>query len=176
MGCSAAQSALTNENTKAGLWKSKTNKDPLDLEDFINQMLKLHNEERKKNDSEELKLNEDLNSLALEYSENIKSNQEKIKKFKYINFFKELIFGENIAYSETKEPKKIFETWLNKDKNYETNSNKFLKANAHYTQIIWKNTKEIGISISHDKENKRYCTVILYYPPGNVLGGFPDNV
>ena len=141
MGCSAAQSALTNENTKAGLWKSKTNKDPLDLEDFINQMLKLHNEERKKNDSEEVKINEGLNSLALEYSENIKSNPEKIKKLKYINLFKELIFGENIAYSETKEPKKIFETWLNKDKNYETNNNKFLKANAHYTQIIWKNTK-----------------------------------
>ena len=68
MGCSATQSALTKENTKAGLWKSKTNIDPLDLEDFINQMLKLHNEERKKNDSEELKLNEDLNILALEYS------------------------------------------------------------------------------------------------------------
>ena len=176
MGCSAAQSALTNENTKAGLWKSKTNKDPLDLEDFINQMLKLHNEERKKNDSEELKLNEDLNSLALEYSENIKSNPEKIKKFKYINIFKELIVGENIAYSKTKEPKKIFETWLNKDKNYETNSNKFLKANAHYTQIIWKNTKEIGISISHDKENNRYCTVILYNPPGNTLGSFHENI
>ena len=176
MGCSAAQSALTNENTKAGLYKSKTNIDPLDLEDFIKQMLKLHNEERKKNDSEELKLNEDLNSLALEYSENIKSNPEKIKKFKYINIFKELIVGENIAYSKTKEPKKIFETWLNKDKNYETNSNKFLKANAHYTQIIWKNTKEIGISMSYDEENNRYCTVILYNPPGNTLGSFHENI
>ena len=172
MGCSAAQSALTNENIRG----SKTNIEPLDLEDFINQMLKLHNEERKKNDSEELKLNEGLNSLALEYSENIKSNPEKIKKFKYINFFKELIVGENIAYSETKEPKKIFETWLNKDKNYETNSNKFLKANAHYTQIIWKNTKEIGISMSYDEENNRYCTVILYNPPGNTLGSFHENI
>ena len=172
MGCSAAQSALTNENIR----RSKTNIEPLDLEDFINQMLKLHNEERKKNDSEELKLNKDLNSLALEYSENIKSNPEKIKKLKYINLFKELIFGENIAYSETKEPKKIFETWLNKDKNYETNSNKFLKANAHYTQIIWKNTKEIGISMSYDEENNRYCTVILYNPPGNTLGSFHENI
>ena len=157
--------------------KAKRNEDFLDLEDFINQMLKLHNDERKKNKSIELKLNENLNLLACEYAENLKSNQGKIKyrHFMY-NIYNGLILGENIAFSETKEPKKIFDYWLNERKNYKTNNKKFSKENAHYTQIIWKNTKEIGISISHDKENKRYCTVILYYPPGNVFGGFPDNV
>ena len=37
-------------------------------------------------------------------------------------------------------------------------------------------TNEIGIGIANDVENKKYCVVVLYYPPGNTLGEFPKNV
>ncbi len=185
MGCTKSTATLVTENEttqsneiiinkKSSIHKAKTNKDTLDIDDFINQMLKLHNDERKKNNSNELKLNEALNLLATEYSENLISKQEKVKFKNYM--FNGIILGENIAFSETKEAKKIFELWLKKDVNYEKTSKKFLKANAHYTQIIWKNTTEVGISICHDVENKKYCTVVLYNPPGNTLGSFPENI
>ena len=183
MGCTKSTSTLVTETTqsnvtiinkKSSIHKAKTNKDTLDIDDFINQMLKLHNDERKKNNSNELKLNEALNLIATEYSENLISKQEKVKFKNYM--FNGIILGENIAFSETKEAKKIFELWLKKDVNYEKTNKKFLKANAHYTQIIWKNTTEVGISICHDVENKKYCTVVLYNPPGNTLGSFPENI
>ena len=99
------------------LKKAKRNENCLDLDDFINQMLKLHNDERKKNKSIELKINEALNLLACEYAEYLKSNQGKIKyrHFMY-NIYNGLILGENIAFSETKEPKKIFDYWLKERK------------------------------------------------------------
>ena len=102
---------------KIPIKKSKRNEDFLDLDDFINQMLKLHNDERKKNKSIELKINEALNLLACEYAEYLKSNQGKIKyrHFMY-NIYNGLILGENIAFSETKEPKKIFDYWLKERK------------------------------------------------------------
>ena len=104
---------------KITIKRAKRNEDCLDLDDFINQMLKLHNDERKKNKSIELKINEALNLLACEYAEYLKSNQGKIKyrHFMY-NIYNGLILGENIAFSETKEPKKIFDYWLNERKNY----------------------------------------------------------
>ena len=71
MGCTAsASSTITTENTQANdqkiiaINKCKTNKDSLNLDYFINQMLKLHNDERKKNNYEELKINGTLNLLA----------------------------------------------------------------------------------------------------------------
>ena len=184
MGCTAsANSTITTENTQANdqkiiakkpsINKCKTNKDSLDLDYFINQMLKLHNDERKKNNYEELKINGTLNLLASEYSDNLISNPKKVNYTNYM--YNGLFLGENIAYSETKDTKKIFNTWLKTGNNYETNKNKFSKENAHYTQIIWKNTKEIGISMSYDEETKKYCTVVLYNPPGNTLGSFPEN-
>ena len=184
MGCTAsANSTITTENTQANdqkiiakkpsINKCKTNKDSLDLDYFINQMLKLHNDERKKNNYEELKINGTLNLLASEYSDNLISNPKKVNYTNYM--YNGLFLGENIVYSETKEAKKIFNSWLKTGNNYETNKNKFSKENAHYTQIIWKNTKEIGISMSYDEETKKYCTVVLYNPPGNTLGSFPEN-
>ena len=98
------QSNVTNINKKSSIHKAKTNKDTLDIDDFINQMLKLHNDERKKNNSNELKLNEALNLIATEYSENLISKQEKVKFKNYM--FNGIILGENIAFSETKEVKK----------------------------------------------------------------------
>ena len=111
--------------------------------------------------------------LASEYSDNLISNPKKVNYTNYM--YNGLFLGENIAYSETKDTKKIFNTWLKTGNNYETNKNKFSKENAHYTQIIWKNTKEIGISMSYDEETKKYCTVVLYNPPGNTLGSFHEN-
>ena len=71
----------------------------------------------KKNKSIELKLNETLNLLACEYAEKLILYQGKIKyrHFMY-NIYNGLILGENIAFSETKEPKKIFDYWLKERK------------------------------------------------------------
>ncbi|KAI1787005.1 CAP domain-containing protein [Ganoderma leucocontextum] len=68
--------------------------------------------------------------------------------------------------------------WTNEVSEYNAQSPK----PSHFTQVVWKNTKQVGCAV-HD------CSTIFppkygvakfyaceYYPVGNVLGEFPQNV
>ena len=46
---------------------------------------------------------------------------------------------------------------------------------SRFTQLIWKNSKEVGFGIAKSKSGKFYC-VANYYPPGNLLGEYKENV
>ena len=156
---------------KAFLNRSRTNADDFDFENYKKNMLKLHNDLREKHSSLELKENEELNDIATEYAESLVDKKENILK-KYKNE----IVGINIIISESKKPEDIFKKILNEENNYNYNENKFSKNNGHFTQIIWKNTTDIGFGFWEDKEKEKYYSVILYYPAGNILGEFKQNV
>ena len=59
---------------------------------------------------------------------------------------------------------------------YDFEKKKFSKEKGHFTQIIWKETTDIGIGFYYDNINRKLCTVVLYYPAGNTFGDFPNNV
>ena len=48
----------------------------------------------------------------------------------------------------------------------------------HFTQLIWKSTKYIGVGKTLTKRNKMTCTIIVarYEPRGNIPGDFNENV
>ena len=46
---------------------------------------------------------------------------------------------------------------------------------GHFTQMVWKNTKEFGAGKAITKEGK-VILVGFYSPPGNVMKQFEDNV
>ncbi|KFM74773.1 Golgi-associated plant pathogenesis-related protein 1, partial [Stegodyphus mimosarum] len=46
---------------------------------------------------------------------------------------------------------------------------------GHFTQVIWRNSKEMGIGKAVSRRNRVYV-VANYYPAGNVLNKFADNV
>ena len=46
---------------------------------------------------------------------------------------------------------------------------------GHFTQLVWKATKEIGVGIYYKPGSGTYV-VTRYYPPGNMLGTFAPNV
>ena len=43
---------------------------------------------------------------------------------------------------------------------------------GHYTQMVWKDTKRVGIASAVSKNGKVYV-VARYYPAGNYLGEYP---
>jgi len=43
---------------------------------------------------------------------------------------------------------------------------------GHYTQMIWKNTKQIGVGVAACK-NGNFVVVANYSPPGNYMGEYP---
>jgi len=46
---------------------------------------------------------------------------------------------------------------------------------GHFTQLVWKGSKQIGCGASCNNSNKCYVTC-NYYPPGNYIGQFASNV
>lgn len=58
-------------------------------------------------------------------------------------------------------------------KNYSTFS-----ISGNFSQLIWKDTKEVGVGTSHTNEgnDKKAVFVCLYYPAGNVMKEFTKNV
>ena len=74
--------------------------------------------------------------------------------------------------SEIRDPK--FRNWYGEVKNHNY-SGDWKSNTGHFTQIIWKDTKEVGFGKCRDKGGNIYV-VANYYPAGNVLGYFKYNV
>ena len=46
----------------------------------------------------------------------------------------------------------------------------------HFTQLIWKGTKEIGVGMALTNNRKTGFIVARYFPAGNKMNHFPENV
>ena len=161
-------------NKKPPISRSRTNAEDFNLDTYIELILKMHNDLREKHNSPPLSNNEELNTIASEYAESLVNN-----KGKYIyspKIYKGQLVGENIVISESKKPEEIFNSLVKGQKIYDYDENKFSKITGNFSQIIWKETTDIGIGFWHDKNNKKYYSVILYYPIGNCLGEFKENI
>ena len=153
---------------------SRTNAEEFDLDKYKDLMLKLHNEFRDNYNLPLLSKNEELNDMASKYAESLVENKGKF--INTSNIYNGQLVGENIIISESKKAEDVF-NMITKEKNsYDYKKNKFSKLAGHFTQMIWKETTDIGIGFMEDKENKKYYSVILYYPTGNCLGQFKKNV
>jgi hypothetical protein len=63
--------------------------------------------------------------------------------------------------------------WYNEIKNYTYSKIDDSNSNAwHYTQMIWKNTKEVGLGMA-TCPNGNVVIVANYNPAGNFSGEFP---
>ena len=68
----------------------------------------------------------------------------------------------------------ICDEWYKESENYNYKLNKFQKGTGHFTQMIWKDTKEVGFGLKK-KDNINYV-VAYYYPSGNIFNEFISNV
>ena len=84
--------------------------------------------------------------------------------------------GVNIYNGDKKiSPEDICKEWYNENKFYNYDIDKFQKKAIHFTQIVWKNTTEVGFAFT-SKKSKKCIGVALYYPAGNIFDEFKDNV
>jgi len=86
--------------------------------------------------------------------------------------------GENIAYGTARvyDASDLFGFWSSESKWFITGPNYpdvSTTGNAldvaHYTQILWSKTTEVGCGLSESSSGLNYLTC-QYYPPGNILG------
>lgn len=64
--------------------------------------------------------------------------------------------------------------WYDEVKNYNYSKPTFSGNTGHFTQLVWKGTKSVGFGMA----SKGATTVVVanYYPPGNYIGQFAQNV
>lgn len=66
-------------------------------------------------------------------------------------------------------------SWYDEIQHYNFNAAGFNSNTGHFTQVIWRNSKKLGIA--KVRNNKGQIFVVANYdPPGNYQGQFPENV
>jgi hypothetical protein len=63
--------------------------------------------------------------------------------------------------------------WIQEERQW-TYGSSFSSATGHFTQVVWKNTRQVGCAVSNCS-GRRFVTC-SYYPAGNVIGQFNSNV
>jgi len=68
-------------------------------------------------------------------------------------------------------PGEVVETWLAERADYNPDVNTCAGVCGHYTQVVWRTTREVGCGMAFD--GYRQVWVCEYDPPGNVVGARP---
>ena len=141
------------------------------LEKIYNTILKIHNDIRQKNKHEKIELKDNLTQLAQKTADNFDILEE--SNFQIENYNnKPLGINYEKFNGDNSKIKDICEKWIKEGNKKQIKNFSKIK---HFTQIIWKNTKEIGIGYS-ELNDKEKILVILYYPAGNIFEEFDNNI
>jgi uncharacterized protein YkwD len=68
-------------------------------------------------------------------------------------------------------PESVVHAWAAESRDYDYRSNSCRSRCGHYTQIVWRNTKQIGCAVSRTQQTEVW--VCEYNPPGNYVGERP---
>ena len=133
---------------------------------FDREMVSAHNEIRAQAGVPPLVWSERLEAVAEDWAKTLLSRRE----FSHRPNGK---LGENLfaitgARSSTTE---VIRAWADEARNYDYRSNRCSDVCGHYTQIVWRDTKQVGCGVARD--NRREIWVCNYDPPGNWVGHRP---
>ncbi|XP_077988363.1 Golgi-associated plant pathogenesis-related protein 1-like [Glandiceps talaboti] len=146
------------------------------LKNLRQDVLKCHNKYRSKHSASSLKLNDSLNKTAQDWAEQM----AKSDRFGHRPNGK---YGENIYYAMnsrglgTLTGQSVVQSWYDEIKNYNFKRGGFSSGTGHFTQVVWKGSKELGLGFapSRNRANTWYV-VANYNPAGNVQGQYDQNV
>lgn len=78
-------------------------------------------------------------------------------------------------YSALPTAREVVKEWYEEARNYNYDTNTLVYNSLHFTQIIWKDSKELGIAYVKNSMGQTFV-VANYNPKGNILGQFQENV
>jgi pathogenesis-related protein 1 len=89
-----------------------------------------------------------------------------------------IFYGSSLIYSDgrrevsKKAAKDAVDTWAHEINWYDYSDNSCHMECGHYTQVVWRDTKEVGCAMAICA-NKSQLWVCNYYPAGNMVGKKP---
>ncbi|XP_075041580.1 uncharacterized protein LOC142101202 isoform X2 [Mixophyes fleayi] len=146
----------------------------IDLKQFEKDFLSAHNKYRKLHGSPPLQLSQDLCKSSKKWAEHLLS----IRTLQH----SDTKLGENLYYKSSSSPKDLpgnepVDSWYSEIENYNFNNPGFSGNTGHFTQVVWKDSKEVGFGVATDGK-RVYFLVAQYSPAGNITnpGYFERNV
>lgn len=140
---------------------------------FEAEFLQVHNAYRKQHGAPPLTINKNLCRSAQQWAEHLLS----IKTLKH----SKKNYGENLYYAWSSANKKLtgheaVDSWYSEIKDYNFSRPGFSSNTGHFTQVVWKDTEELGIGLATD--GNTIFVVGQYQPAGNITnaGYFEKNV
>lgn len=84
-------------------------------------------------------------------------------------------FGENLfaITGAAASPAEVINDWASEARDYDYRSNRCRSVCGHYTQLVWRDTKEVGCAVARSRRENREVWVCNYDPPGNYVGERP---
>lgn len=141
---------------------------------FEEDFLRAHNDYRRKHGVPPLELSKKLSKYAEEWAKVLvkKGSMEHRDQNDY---------GENIFYAWSSDPNFVVsgnepvDKWYSEIKDHKFGKEPTSLGTGHFTQVVWEDTKEVGVGVAKSKEGQIYV-VANYYPPGNMIGSFATKV
>jgi uncharacterized protein YkwD len=84
--------------------------------------------------------------------------------------------SENLAWGGDRSADSAVDAWYKEIGDYNYNKPGFASATGHFTQMVWKGTKQIGCGVAKCYFGAVRFWVCRYTPQGNWAGQFPQNV
>lgn len=133
---------------------------------FDREIVSAHNEIRARIGVPPLVWSDHLEGIARDWAKTLLSRKE-------LSHRSHSQLGENLfaitgARSSTAE---VIRAWAGEAKNYDYRLNRCRDVCGHYTQIVWRDTRQVGCAVARD--NRREIWVCNYDPPGNWVGHRP---
>ena len=147
---------------------------PISGTDFQKSALDAHNNYRAKHHVGKLVLNQELCDIAQKYAEELARTGNFAHS--HNNFYGDNM-GENLfaCYGMKINGKMMTDDWYNEVNMYNFNNPGYISGTGHFTQIVWKGSKQVGFGYAQARDGY-YYGVANYYPAGNFIGEFEDNV
>ncbi|XP_078357919.1 Golgi-associated plant pathogenesis-related protein 1-like isoform X1 [Oculina patagonica] len=139
---------------------------------FKEQCLKWHNEFRTKHQVDPVTWSDDLTTGAQRWA-NILVQNNTFEHEKGIQPGENLyLSGKPIPEEPCSEASQLF---YGEIKDYNFDKPGFSMKTGHFTQLVWKKTKEIGAAMA-TRQDGRLVVVVRYNPPGNFNDKYEENV
>lgn len=141
--------------------------------DFQSECLKAHNEYRRKHGVPPLKLDKEICKFSQQWADHL------IKR-DALQHSNNSDYGENIFMVQSSDPKftvagkEAVDSWYEEIKYHKFGLEPKSLASGHFTQVIWKESKQLGVAFA--KMGGKIVVVANYYPAGNMIGSFSENV
>lgn len=149
--------------------------------DIYGDMLKSHNYHRARHCAPPLVISERLNRIAQSYAEHLAATST----FEHSgNKLGDKALGENLYMEWISRGRaeinldRCISSWYDEVAMHNFRKPKFSKETGHFTQMVWKATKTMGVGVAHSPDGREVYIVTNYYPAGNIVspGYFEENV